>query len=67
MICFKPLPAKGLISVVFYNKKPLKSTPINLPKTMAMNVMNYQTLWLSYPLLTDDDYDDNDDDDDFMI
>ena len=32
-----------------------------------MNVMNYQTLWLSYPLLTDDDYDDNDDDDDFMI
>lgn len=36
--------------------------------------MNYQTLWLSYPLLTDNDYDDDDDDDaiaydddDFMI
>lgn len=38
-----------------------------------MNVMNYQTLWLSYPLLTDNDYDNDDDDaiayddDDFMI
>lgn len=36
--------------------------------------MNYQTLWLSYPLLTDNDYDNDDDDDaiaydddDFMI
>ena len=39
-----------------------------------MNVMNYQTLWLSYPLLTDNDFDNDDDDDaiaydddDFMI
>lgn len=39
-----------------------------------MNVMNYQTLWLSYLLLTDNDYDNDDDDDaivydddDFMI
>ena len=39
-----------------------------------MNVMNYQTLWLSYLLLTDSDYDNDDDDDaiaydddDFMI
>lgn len=36
--------------------------------------MNYQTLWLSYPLLTNNDYDNDDDDDaiaydddDFMI
>ena len=36
--------------------------------------MNYQTLWLSYPLLTDNDFDNDDDDDaiaydddDFMI
>ena len=28
-----------------------------------MNVMNYQTLRLSYPLLTDNDYDNDDDDD----
>ena len=39
-----------------------------------MNVMNYQALWLSYPLLTDNDFDNDDDDDaiaydddDFMI
>ena len=34
-----------------------------------MNVINDQTLWLSYPLLTDDDNDndDDDDDDDFMM
>ena len=40
-----------------------------LPKIIAMNVINDQTLWLSYPLLTDDDNDndDDDDDDDFMM
>ena len=33
-------------------------------RLISVDVMNEQTLWSSYPLLTDDGNDENDDDDD---